>query len=107
MDKQEFQELGSPSNNEENTLDLTDEISKEILLHLRIRLGKANQEEQYFNILKVLGAIIANLVKDPIETKYHTLKLSNKKIQETITCNMECVNLLEVLGFQQRQDMVS
>jgi hypothetical protein len=42
VDKQEFQELGSPSNNEENTLDLTDEISKEILLHLRIRLGKAN-----------------------------------------------------------------
>lgn len=48
-----------------------------------------------------------NILKDPLDTKYHKLKLQNKKIAEYIGTQIECVNLLELLGFTQRQDMIS
>jgi hypothetical protein len=56
---------------------LTDEISKEILLHLRIRLGK---DDIFFGVIKVLSQIISNILKDPLDEKFHKLKMQNKKI---------------------------
>ena len=55
----------------------------------------------------MLHQILQNLLKDPRDTKYHKLKLQNKKIHEFIGSHVECVNLLELLGFTQRQDMIS
>jgi len=33
--------------------------------------------------------------------------MSNKKIAEYITSNMECINLLELLGFSEQEDVLS
>ena len=88
-------------------IDLTGEIAREIFMHLRIRLEKNGQQNKFDQTLQVLHQILQNLLKDPLDTKYHKLKLQNKKISEFISTQIECVNLLELLGFAQRQDMIS
>mgnify|MGYP000276791590 CR=1 FL=1 len=51
--------------------------------------------------------ILSNIVNNPKETKYHKLKLSNKTMIEMVSSNMECVNLLEILGFRHEEDVIS
>ena len=51
--------------------------------------------------------LLSNIIKDPLDEKFHKIKMNNKKIFETISSNVECVNLLEILGFQQVIDMVT
>ena len=51
--------------------------------------------------------LLSNIIKDPLDEKFHKIKMNNKKIFETISSNVECVNLLEILGFQQFIDMVT
>lgn len=57
--------------------------------------------------MKVLCTLLQNIVNDPSEAKFHKVKLSNKRISETVVRNMECMNLLEVLGFEQKEDVLS
>ena len=89
------------------TKDVTDEIAREIFMHLKIRLEKNKSPEKFDQILKTIHQVLGNILKDPLDTKFHKLKLQNKKIIEFISSNIECVNLLELLGFSQRQDMIS
>lgn len=70
-------------------------------------MGKNNSPNQFYQIVKVLQMIIGNIVKDPVELKYQTLKLNNAKIKQHIGSNMECINLMEILGFLEMNDIVS
>lgn len=88
-------------------VDLTGELAREIFMHLKIRLEKSRQHAKFDQTLQVLHQIMQNILKDPLDPKYHKLKLQNKKIAEFIGTQIECVNLLELLGFTQRQDMIS
>ena len=76
-------------------------------MHLKIRLEKNREQAKFDQTLQVLHQIMQNILKDPLDTKYHKLKLQNKKIAQFIGTQIECVNLLELLGFTQRQDMIS
>ena len=81
-------------------------------MHLRIRLAQppksqATGLEEFFTITKVLMTLLQNIIKDPLDEKYQKIKLNNKKIFQTISSNVECINLLEILGFQQFIDMIS
>lgn len=51
--------------------------------------------------------MIGNIVSNPEEEKFRKLKFSNPKIQEFIFANVECVNLLEILHFKEKRDVVS
>lgn len=57
--------------------------------------------------MEILGKILENIVKNPESDKFLKLKHSNAKIKEFILGNEECVNLLEVLHFQEKQNVVS
>lgn len=86
---------------------MSHEIIKEILLHLRIRMSQKGSQAEFEQIVKVLQMILANLVKDPADPKFHTLRLANPKIQQFVGSHVECINLLEILGFQELHDVVS
>ena len=51
--------------------------------------------------------MLGNILKDPLDPKFHKIKMTNPKIYESITTQMECVNLLEILGFKEKADVVS
>lgn len=54
-----------------------------------------------------MGTLLGNILKDPLDEKFHKIKMTNPKIYENITSQMECVNLLEILGFKEMADVVS
>lgn len=54
-----------------------------------------------------MQTVLANVCKDPYNEKFQKLKMANKKIAQFIGKNMECVNLLELLGFEEKHDVVS
>jgi hypothetical protein len=85
-----------------DSIDLTEDIAREILLHLRIR-----NPSKFFAITKILQTLLANILKDPLDTKFHKIKMQNPKIYESITTQIECINLLEILGFKEMADVVS
>lgn len=75
------QELSNPQNEDECSIDLTETIAKEILMHLRIRLGKQERSDKgFFEICKLLGMILQNIAADPGNPKFLKLKMSNKKV---------------------------
>jgi len=49
--------------------------------------------------LKTLKTLIANIAKAPEEEKYHTIKLSNPKIQERLGSTPQNTILLKSMGF--------
>jgi len=57
------QELSNPIEEGECHIDLTETIAKEILMHLRIRLGRQQKSDKgFFEICKLLGLILQNIV---------------------------------------------
>lgn len=59
-------------------------------------LPEAQQTEVYATLAKVLG----NVVKNPAEPKYRTLKKDNRMVQEKIGRSSAAVSLLLALGFE-------
>lgn len=52
----------------------------------------------------MLQLILQNIVNNPCEEKYRRLKLSNRKVEEHITCYPCCGELLEFMGFDRHED---
>ena len=50
--------ISSPQDEDENHIDITSEIAKEIILHLRIRMGKESSPAKFFEIIKLLATIL-------------------------------------------------
>ena len=100
--------VGEPADEGQCSVDLTDEIAREIVLHLRLRLNRHGREDkEFFEILNIILKLLSNIVEHPLEEKYQKLKLNNKKIQSFIVSNSECMNLLDLIGFQQKDDVVT
>jgi len=54
-----------------------------------------------------LRKVFANIVKNPIELKFRRLKTTNKIIQKNITAHEECLTLLEMMYFSQKQNILT
>lgn len=79
------------------SVDPTRELLTEYMVILEVHLEDKQQLEA---VLKILSKLIGNVWKDPNETKYHKIKLNNKKIQDTIGIWAPALFLLEIVGFR-------
>ena len=75
-----IQRVSVLQNDEGMSVDLTSEIARETLMHLKIKLERNGQLEKFDQTLQVLQQILQNILRDPLDTKYHKLKLQNKKV---------------------------
>jgi hypothetical protein len=54
--------------------------------------------------LKTLLVLVRNVAKDPTNTKFHSIKLSNPKIQAKLCTIPQCVAFLQAMGFAEGTD---
>lgn len=54
--------------------------------------------------IEILFKIIANIVKDPYELKFRTLKKSNTLIQQNVVQHEPCLEFMQDIGFDDRGD---
>ena len=50
--------------------------------------------------------MLTNILGDPVNEKFHQLKLDNPKVKKHIGNHFECLNLLETAGFEQAGSLV-
>ena len=63
------------------------------ILHLKTRISS----------LEIIQKINRNLLKDPTNTKFHILKMSNKKLQENIFAFRHAKSILHLIGFCEKK----
>ena len=74
----------------------SDLLYRETLLYMRICL-KSNAK--LFESIKMMGTVISNILKYPLEEKYCKLRLSNPTIKKNIADIEQAKFLLELIGF--------
>lgn len=52
------------------------------------------------SVIEIIYKLIANIVKDPYEMKFRTLKKSNNLIQKNIIQLEPCFQFMKAIGFQ-------
>ncbi len=57
------------------------------------------QEDRFNEVVRVQHKLIKNVIKEPGETKFHRLKLSNDTIRKSVDCSEQSRFLFELLGF--------
>ena len=62
-------------------------------------LGECRQIPSATPSLKTLKTLVGNIVKDPKEEKFHSIKLTNPKIKERLCATPQSITLLKSLGF--------
>jgi UBX domain-containing protein 6 len=75
---------------------MTEEDSENISYALTLLLTCDNSDLACSTLLKIL----TNIVNNPGEAKFRTLRLSNPKVQEAVVANPGGVELLSAIGFQ-------
>ena len=58
------------------------------------------------NCFKTLKIILSNIIKNPNEDKFKTIKLSNPNVHERIGKISIALKLLEELGFQHEEEIM-
>jgi IS30 family transposase len=71
------------------------EIEKLIaeILHLKTRIS----------CLEIIQKVIKNLIKDPENKKFHCLKMSNKKLRDTVFVFKHARTVLQLVGFREEE----
>jgi hypothetical protein len=89
------------SQNPPRAVDPNKELLKEYMVVMETHIFDT---EEFYIVLEVLKKLVGNILKDPNETKFHKIKLSNKKIQETIGNCAPALFLLELIGFKRSKE---
>lgn len=89
------------SQNPPRAVDPNKELLKEYMVVMETHIFDT---EEFVTVLEVLKKLIGNILKDPNESKFHKIKLSNKKIQETIGRCAPALFLLELIGFKRSKE---
>lgn len=66
-------------------------------------VGAGPNHQHLAKTIKTLATIVRNLLDHPDEAKYHTLRLSNPKVQSQIANCWGAMHLLHTIGFQHQQ----
>lgn len=85
------------SQNPPTQIDPNQELLQEYLVILEVHVIEV---DEFKNILMTLQKLLSNICKDPNNSKFHKIKLNNKKIQQTIGQHPPALFLLELVGFK-------
>lgn len=77
------------------------DLCKEYMVILEANIG---DEKELKAVLTILEKLIGNVCKDPNNTKFHKIKLNNKKIQSTVGKYAPALFLLELVGFRMSKE---
>lgn len=80
--------------NEQTMLNLSKDLKAKVLQNVY------NNKVEARSILEILYKLISNIVKDPYEMKFRSLKKSNNLIQKNIMQQPACLEYMKAIGFQ-------
>jgi len=66
-------------------------------------ISSTRSEHSIFYALKTLAHILKNVMENPNEQKFQTLKMTNKKLKEVVLDVQGTAELLQHVGFQQQK----
>lgn len=76
---------------------------------LVLQIFKTNKKsrDKCVDFMNVWGQVFENIIRNPTEEKYRTLKKENKKMKETILSYKQSTSLLNLCGFIDKETFYS
>ena len=79
------------------SIDISQDLFRETLLQMRIKLGS---DASMLQSCKTIYTLLNNVHKHPTEEKYRKVRLTNETIKKDIASSDPACFLLEMLGFE-------